>query len=93
MSEIVRLEARVYGLVQGVSFRYYTYKQALSLGVKGYVRNMTDGSVEVVAEGYRDGVESLLAWLRQGPPSAEVEHVEVIWTEPRTEFEEFEVRL
>ena len=61
-----RLHASVRGLVQGVSFRYYTLHRARELGLRGYVRNLWDGSVEVVAEGPRQSLEQLLTWLHQG---------------------------
>ncbi|MBM4428857.1 MAG: acylphosphatase, partial [Chloroflexi bacterium] len=62
-----------------VSFRYYTQRQAQALGLNGWVRNCYDGSVEVVIEGERESVHKLLSWLRRGPPSAEVERVDVRW--------------
>ncbi|WP_200884263.1 acylphosphatase [Dickeya undicola] len=58
----------VYGMVQGVGFRYHTQLQARQLGVRGYVRNCDDGSVEVVASGEAYAVEQLVAWLKQGGP-------------------------
>jgi acylphosphatase len=91
MSDLVRLHARVYGLVQGVSFRYYTLRRASELGVGGFVRNHWDGSVEVVAEGERGAVDRLLSWLHSGPPSAEVERVDSQWEKPSGEFRRFEV--
>jgi len=93
MSDIVRLHAKVHGMVQGVSFRYYTLRQAQTLGVNGYVRNRWDGSVEVVAEGERDAMDKLLAWLHTGPGAAEVERVEIEWQKPRGDLRHFEVRL
>ncbi|MFZ5916652.1 MAG: acylphosphatase [Chloroflexota bacterium] len=92
MSEQVRLHATVHGRVQGVSFRYYTHQQAQQLGVVGFVRNLWDGSVEVMAEGERSRVAQLLSWLRQGPRMASVERVDVAWSAPSGEFERFEVR-
>jgi acylphosphatase len=91
MSDLVRLHARVYGLVQGVSFRYYTLHRASELGVGGFVRNHWDGSVEVVAEGERAAVDKLLSWLQTGPPSADVERVDSQWEKPSGEFRRFEV--
>mgnify|MGYP005838769771 CR=1 FL=1 len=93
MLDIVRLHARVYGLVQGVNFRYYTIRKAQALGLTGYVRNRWDGTVEVVAEGEREAVDQLLSWLHIGPPSAEVDRVEFEWENPRGEFRQFEVRF
>lgn len=90
--ETVRLQAVVHGMVQGVSFRYYTQRQAQSLGVKGYVRNCADGSVEVVAEGPRHAVEELYSWLHSGPPMAEVRRVDANWEAPTGRWTSFEVR-
>jgi acylphosphatase len=70
------LYARVPGMVQGVGFRYSAVSQARALGLSGYVRNMEDGSVEVVAEGPPQALTRLLAWLRKGPPGARVTAVD-----------------
>ena len=93
MPDIARFHARVHGFVQGVSFRYYTLRQAQGLAVGGYVRNCWDGSVEVVAEGQRADVNKLLSWLHNGPPSADVDRVEYEWEEPQGDVERFEVRF
>jgi acylphosphatase len=93
MPELVRLTAVVYGVVQGVSFRYYTLQKAQTLDLCGHVRNLYDGSVEVVAEGERSAVDKLLGWLHAGPPSAEVERVDARWGTPRGDYRTFEVRL
>ena len=87
----VRARAKVEGLVQGVFFRYSTEREAKALGVKGWVRSLPDGSVEVVAEGEREKVERLLRWCHQGPPGARVERVSVQWEEPQGE-EDFIIR-
>lgn len=64
----VCIAAYVYGVVQGVGFRYSTQRQAEALGVTGYARNLDDGSVQVVACGTRAQVDTLVAWLKQGGP-------------------------
>jgi acylphosphatase len=87
-----RLQATVHGRVQGVSFRFYTRRRAADLGLAGYVRNVWDGTVEVVAEGRRAGLEQLLAFLRVGPPAAVVTNVDVQWVAPTNTFDRFEVR-
>jgi len=87
-----RLHATVHGHVQGVSFRYETVSHAESLGVVGYVRNLRDRTVEVVAEGPAASLERLLAWLHRGPAAAHVTAVDVIWETPQHEFYSFEVR-
>jgi acylphosphatase len=87
-----RLHAIVEGRVQGVSFRYYTARRARELGLGGYVRNLWDGTVEVVAEGPRAAVDELLAFLRVGPRAAFVTQVDTRWPAPIGEFDRFEVR-
>ncbi|WP_428945770.1 acylphosphatase [Pantoea sp. FN060301] len=78
--------AWVHGRVQGVGFRYSTQQQAKALGLKGYAKNMDDGSVEVLACGEESQVQRLLEWLRAGGPrSAQVDKV---LTEPNSLHEE-----
>lgn len=62
----------VEGHVQGVSFRAYTERKASELGLDGFVRNLTDGRVEVVAEGPEDRLQQLEDWCWQGSPAAKV---------------------
>jgi acylphosphatase len=88
----VRLQATVHGRVQGVSFRYYTRSRARELDLVGYVRNLWDGSVEVVAEGPRPSLDDLLGFLYVGPRGALVVQVDVQWLGANAEFERFEVR-
>ena len=71
----VRVRARVTGLVQGVFYRASTAERAEELGLCGWVRNTSDGAVELEAEGPQDRVEALLAWCRKGPPAARVRDV------------------
>ncbi len=87
-----RLEARIYGRVQGVGFRHFVWHQATRLGLRGWVRNRRDGSVEVVAEGPRSRLATLLAALYEGPPAARVEQVDERWLPARNEFRAFTVR-
>jgi acylphosphatase len=68
---------RIHGRVQGVFFRNWTREKALALGVRGWVRNRRDGSVELEAFGEDEAVEALIAACRAGPPAARVERVEV----------------
>jgi len=69
---------RVRGLVQGVGFRWWTVRQAQRLGLRGTVRNMRDGSVEVMAAGPPGSLEELHRLLQQGPSGARVSAVEPI---------------
>ena len=87
-----RFRAVVRGRVQGVNFRYYTQRTAAQLGLRGWVRNQSDGSVEVVAEGPRPKLDQLLAFLRQGPPSARVDEVKMDWAQAQLDATAFEIR-
>jgi acylphosphatase len=86
-----RLHASVRGVVHGVGFRYFVLEAARRLGLNGWVANRYDGSVEVVAEGPEERLESLLARLREGPRSAIVEGVDTSWSAATGEFTGFEV--
>ncbi|HEX2621739.1 MAG TPA: acylphosphatase [Phototrophicaceae bacterium] len=87
--EPLRLKAIVRGKVQGVSFRWYTQQTALPLKLTGYARNLPNRSVEVIAEGERAQLETLLQFLHVGPPTAHVEGVEVEWLAATGEFTDF----
>jgi acylphosphatase len=71
----VRMTAWVHGRVQGVGFRWWTRSQALMLGLAGHAANLSDGRVEVVAEGPREACERLLAVLRSGSTPGQVKQV------------------
>jgi len=73
----VRCRVVISGRVQGVFFRDTCERVASGLGVRGWVRNRSDGTVEVAAEGSRDAVDALLDWCRQGPSRADVIGIEV----------------
>jgi len=88
----VRLDARVTGKVHGVGFRYFVYREAQVLGLVGWVANLSDGSVQCVAEGPRDRLDSLLDRLRDGPPAANVDGVSAAWMPATGSFASFGVR-
>lgn len=67
---------RVSGRVQGVGFRYATLDEARRLGLSGWVRNLPDGRVEVLAQGETARLDQFFRWLQQGPPTARVTSVE-----------------
>lgn len=73
---IERLEARIYGRVQGVGFRYFTLTRARQLSLVGWVQNQSDGSVHLVVEGPPATLATFEEMLSDGPPVAEVERVE-----------------
>ncbi len=78
-----RLLIKIYGRVQGVGFRYYTFKKATLLNIKGYVKNMPDGSVFVDCEGDKENLNLFLEFLKKGPQFAYVEDIEVKEAEPQ----------
>lgn len=92
MSMAMRLSAIVHGRVQGVFFRDFTRRQAWALGLTGYVRNLRDGTVEVVAEGSQDTLQQLLEQIKVGPSRAWVDKVDFHWGDHSGEFDRFEVR-
>lgn len=76
-SNVKHLDIHVMGMVQGVCFRAAAREKASSLGIKGFVRNEPNGSVFIEAEGPEECLEELVAWCRQGPPSAHVKNIDV----------------
>lgn len=83
MSPNVRLTAWVHGHVQGVGFRWWTRSRAAELGLRGHARNLTDGRVEVVAEGPREDCAKLLELLRGGATPGRVDLVVERWSEAK----------
>ena len=90
--EKARVRVVVSGRVQGVCFRAYTQDEAKALGLSGWVRNLADGRVELVAEGPAEKVRELVTWCHRGPPWAKVDSVDVTDEEPRGESGGFGIR-
>jgi acylphosphatase len=86
-----RVKLIIKGIVQGVSFRYYTQREARKYGVGGWVRNLPDGSVAALFEGEEEDIEAMIQWCRQGPPGARVTGVIVQPDEYQGEFQSFSV--
>ncbi len=91
MVENARARAVISGRVQGVAFRIETQWAAERIGVRGWVRNRPDGTVEALFEGERARVEEMLAWSRHGPALARVTAVDVQREDYRGEFTEFRI--
>ena len=84
-----KVEIRIFGRVQGVSFRYFTRKKAVELGITGYVMNMPDGSVKTVAFGEEENLDNFITELKKGPPAAKVIKLkisEIVSAKPSKEF-------
>jgi acylphosphatase len=80
----------VYGIVQDVFFRQRTKEKANALGIKGWVRNCEDGTVEIEAEGTSEALDEFVKWCHTGPPRAVVNKVEVSES-PIKNFTSFEI--
>ena len=81
------------GRVQGVFFRQSTQYQAERLGVKGWVRNLPDGSVEAVFEGDETSVKGVVDYCRHGPSQAKVQNFEVNYEGYTGEFDSFSIKV
>ncbi len=90
--QIAAVHLIVHGYVQGVGFRYFTQRQALQLGLTGWVRNRRDGTVEVWAEGPRHALDALIRAVRRGPSMSRVRAVNVTWQSPTGEHQTFRIR-
>ena len=88
-----RVHIVVHGMVQGVFFRANAKEAADRLGLRGYAKNLPDGSVEVVAKGPKEKLDELVAFCKKGPERARVDKVDVHIVEASDEFERFEIRL
>ena len=87
-----QLHLTIHGNVQGVFFREKTKEKADELRLFGYVRNISDGTVEVVVHGDEQSLKKLLEWCRIGPRLAMVERVDEVWKDiGKTEFSEFKI--
>lgn len=87
-----RLHITIRGRVQGVFYRASTRDTATRFGLKGWVRNMPDGSVEAIFEGSQNSLENMLEWCRKGPPGAYVSEIKEKWDMYTGEFDGFEIR-
>lgn len=88
----VSVHVLIDGRVQGVGFRYATQREAQSLGLNGWVRNLPDGQVEAVFEGPREDLDAMLEWCEQGPSFARVTSVKVTWKHDAPAHAGFHIR-
>jgi acylphosphatase len=91
MVDSAALHAIAQGRVQGVYYRAFASKNAIRLGVTGYVHNLPDSSEEIHAEGARKQLEKLVEQLKAGPPGARVDNLELIWSDYTGQYCDFSV--
>ena len=87
----VQVTALVSGRVQGVAFRYFVREAAPALNLNGWVRNLSDGQVEFLAEGTHENCEFLLEKVAQGPRMSQVSHLEPKWGLPTGDHHNFQI--
>jgi acylphosphatase len=84
---------RVYGRVQGVGFRFFVREQANRMGIKGWVRNMADGGVEMFAQGDRESLDIFLERVKKGPAFGHVEKFNIDWITSEKKYDEFTIKF
>jgi acylphosphatase len=92
MSKSAAVRLSFGGRVQGVNFRDFTRREAANFNVVGYVKNMSDGTLQVVAEGQRPDILHFIEVLMSGPPQAVVNTVDTQWIEPTGSYPDFAIR-
>ncbi len=80
-----------HGRVQGVGFRYHVLKRAIALALGGYVRNLADGRVEILAQGPRENLDKLMDYVRSNPGLSYVVKLDINWEEPLSNLEDFRI--
>jgi acylphosphatase len=87
-----RVRILVDGRLQGANFRYHTQQQAQKLGLAGFVRNLSDGRIEIDAQGDDESIEQLLVWCQEGPQSTNLKSILFRYDEPSEYMSDFTVR-
>ena len=90
--DLKRAEIIANGLVQGIGFRYIVYRNAIEIGLNGYVQNLGSGEVLTVVEGQIALIEDLFEKIKIGPSHAYVKNCNILWDEVKNEFNNFEIR-
>ncbi len=92
MTNKTQVKVVISGKVQGVFYRAHTQNTADRLGIKGYVKNLANGSVEAVFEGDQPAIDQMINWCHKGPEMSRVENVQTQEIKPLTNFKIFEIR-
>jgi len=90
--QMVRAHLTIKGRVQGICYRAFTRDLSLQLSLRGWVRNLPDGSVEAIFEGYDDDVRKAITNCFSGPPGARVDDIDVQWEDYKGDLQEFHIR-
>ena len=88
-----RVKVLIFGRVQGVSFRSFIKHKAISLSLKGYVKNLASGEIEAVFQGKDKAIKEIIDYCKKGPLSSKVIDIKIIEESYKTEFNGFEIRL
>ncbi len=86
-----RVQLIVRGRVTGVFFRAATQREARRLGITGWVKNRSDGNIEILAEAEEDAIREMVSWAQHGPSAARVDDVDVRWRSYTGEFSDFRI--
>lgn len=86
------VEIKIFGKVQDVGFRYSALHEATALFLAGYVKNLEDGSVQIIAQGDEKSLNQLVSWVKIGPRFANVDKITADFREPTVKFKIFEIR-
>ncbi|WP_210364130.1 acylphosphatase [Bacillus sp. REN3] len=89
---MIQLKIVVSGKVQGVGYRYYAQMKAIQFGITGWVRNLEDGGVEILASGLRESLDQFIDEIRRGNPFSTVDHVEVTEQENTETYKSFAIK-
>ena len=92
VSQSMQLHILVSGRVQGVGFRYFVQRNAEKFGVRGYAKNLTNGDVEVLAEGDKAALDEFLVLLKQGPPAGRIDRIQIDELECSGGYTGYEIR-
>src|SRR3989344_4720433 len=88
----IRAHIIVKGHVQGIFFRLNTKRVAMEFGLRGYVKNLDDGNVEIVAEGKGGRINEFIEFCKVGPKMAKVEGIDIKFEKAKENFESFEIK-
>ncbi|MBN1218198.1 MAG: acylphosphatase [Anaerolineae bacterium] len=92
MTEPIRARILIEGRLQAMNFRFNTQRQAKKLELTGFVRTLSDGRIEIEAQGEQNNIEKLLAWCQEEPQSSQIRSILYRYDEPKDNYTDFEVR-